>query len=213
MCDENPLERRYPPPLYKAFANRHGFRPDSCRPLFVSPSLPRKNEAPSGPLSTMHVTPELVADERARVRDRAPVVVPLLNETRDFLGDQFGVDVATATDEAYLQEVDAVFADGDRAVNVAAYTALLRDLDVADDYPGFVVDEVLGRKLAATIAGGDPLGTLAEATFHVADLLTDDSDATAGADDLDAALAAGFQTRLPGWEWTERESPFSVDPE
>ena len=25
------------------------------------------------------------------------------------------------------------------------------------------------------------------------------------------ALAAGVQTRLPGGEWTERESPFAVD--
>ena len=161
----------------------------------------------------MKVTPELVARERDRVRERAHVVVPLLNETRSFLGDRFGVEVARVSADAYRTEVDAVFADGDRAVNVAGYAALLRDLDVADDYPGFVVDEVLGRKLAATVAGGEPLGTLAEATFHVADLLVEDDDATAGADDLDAALAAGFQTRLPGWEWTEEESPFSVDPE
>jgi hypothetical protein len=103
-------------------------------------------------------------------------------------------------------EVAAVFADGDRGVNVAAYVGILRDLDVEGDYPGFVVDERLGRALAATIAGGDPLGLLAEATFHVADLYTHGG--PAGADDLDAALAAGFQTRLPGWEWREGPSPF-----
>lgn len=162
----------------------------------------------------MRVTPEFVARERDRFRDRATIVVPLLNETRAFLGDRFGVDVGTVTEERYRAEVDRVFAEGDRAVNIAAYAGLLRDLDVAGDHPGFVVDEVLGRKLAATIAGGDPLSTLAEATFHVADLLVDDSaaDVSAGADDLDAALAAGFQTRLPGWEWTEEESPFTVGP-
>lgn len=160
----------------------------------------------------MQLTPETVAAERDRVRTREPVV-PLLNRTRDRLGEQFGVAVGHVTPEQYRREVDAVFADGDRAVNVAAYAMLLRDLDVDGDYPGFVVDEVLGRKLAATIAGGEPLGTLAEATFHGADLLVDDRESSAGADDLDAALAAGFQTRLPGWAWRDGESPFSVPPE
>ena len=160
----------------------------------------------------MQLTPETVAAERDRVRTRE-TVVPLLNRTRARLGEQFGVAVGHVTPDQYRREVDAVFADGDRAVNVAAYAMLLRDLDVDGDYPGFVVDEVLGRKLAATIAGGEPLGTLAEATFHGADLLVDDRESSAGADDLDAALAAGFQTRLPGWAWRDGESPFSVPPE
>ena len=160
----------------------------------------------------MQLTPETVAAERDRVRTREPVV-PLLNRTRDRLGEQFGVAVGHVTPDQYRREVDAVFADGDRAVNVAGYAMLLRDLDADGDYPGFVVDEVLGRKLAATIAGGEPLGTLAEATFHGADLLVDDRESSAGADDLDAALAAGFQTRLPGWAWRDGESPFSVPPE
>jgi hypothetical protein len=157
----------------------------------------------------MELTPATVAAEHRRVRDRADVVVPLVNEVRDRLGDCFGTTVDPVSVERYRSEVDVVFADGDVAVNVAAYVALLRDLDVTDDYPGFVVDEVLGRELAATVAGGAPLSVLATATFHVADLLTH-GDGPAGVDDLDAALAAGFQTRLPGWEWTERDSPFSV---
>ncbi|EMA58113.1 hypothetical protein [Halorubrum kocurii] len=165
----------------------------------------------------MHITPETVSDERAWVRDRAPVVVPLVNETRERLGRLFETDVDPVTPAAYRREVDAVFADGEVAVNVAACVALLRDLDVADDYPGFVVDEVLGRELAATVAGGRPLSLLAQATFHFVDVrvgedATADGAGTAGADDLDAALAAGFQTRLPGWDWRERESPFAVDP-
>jgi len=159
----------------------------------------------------MELTPATVAEERDRIRTRDSVV-PLLNRTRDRLGEQFAVEVDHVTPAQYRAEVDAVFADGDRGVNVAAYALLLRDLDVDGDYPGFVVDEVLGRKLAATIAGGEPLGTLAEATFHGADLLVDEVEGQAGADDLDAALAAGFQTRLPGWSWRERESPFSVEP-
>jgi len=165
----------------------------------------------------MRVTPETVRDERAWVRDRAPVVVPLINETRERLGTLFETDVDPVTREAYRREADAVFADGEVAVNVAGCVALLRDLDVAGDYPGFVVDEVLGRELAATIAGGRPLSLLAQATFHFVDVhVSEDETAAdagaAGADDLDAALAAGFQTRLPGWEWREGEGPFAVGP-
>jgi hypothetical protein len=167
----------------------------------------------------MRVTPETVRDEREWVRTRAPVVVPLINETRDRLGTLFETDVDSVTREAYRREVDTIFADGEVAVNVAGCVALLRDLDVAGDYPGFVVDEVLGRELAATVAGGRPLSLLAEATFHLVDVhVSEDETApsgdsgTAGADDLDAALAAGFQTRLPGWQWREEASPFAVGP-
>jgi len=70
-------------------------------------------------------------------------------------------------------------------------------------YPG----ELAGaRILASMIAGEQPLRLLATATFHYADIHVS-SGSKAGADDLDAALAAGFQTRLPGWNWTE-SSPF-----
>jgi hypothetical protein len=159
----------------------------------------------------MELTPEAVAEERRLLRERAPTVVELINETRARLAELFAVRVDDVTTEQYRSEVDAVFADGDVAVNVAGYVRLLRDLDVTGDYPGFVVDEVLGRELAATIAGGQPLALLAQATFHVADVATH-TEGPAGEDDLEAALAAGFQTRLPGWEWRERESPFSVAP-
>ncbi|SEK46212.1 hypothetical protein [Haloferax larsenii] len=155
----------------------------------------------------MELTPAAVADEHQWVRDRADDIVPLINETRDKLGDLFDTDVGVVDESAYLAAVDDVFARGDVAVNVAAYVRILRTLDVEGDYPGFVVDEVLGRRLAATIAGGDPLGLLAEATFHFADVAVH-TDGVAGEDDLDAALAAGFQTRLPGWSWQEGDSPF-----
>jgi hypothetical protein len=159
----------------------------------------------------MRITPEVVRTERDWVRARAPAVVGTINATRETLGELFGTSVDPVGESAYRREVDAVFADGDRAVNVATYVCLLRELDVTDDYPGFVVDERLGRALAATIAGGDPLGLLAEATFHVADVQTHAAGG-AGADDLQAALAAGFQTRLPGWNWRETTSPFAVAP-
>lgn len=158
----------------------------------------------------MRLTPETVAEEYEWTIERASTVVPLINDVRTDLGAAFGTDVGTVTPDEYRAEVDAVFGDGDCAVNVAALIRLLRDLDVAGDYPGFVVDEILGRELAGTIAGTQPLRLLGEATFHYADVTTH-TEGTAGLDDLDAALAAGFQTRLPGWEWTEGESPFAIE--
>jgi len=156
----------------------------------------------------MRLTPDRVEAEYEWTRTRAPRIVTVINDTRERLGAAFDVTVDPVTEADYRTEVDAVFADGERGVNVAAYVALLRDLDVDGDYPGFVVDEVLGRELAATIAGGQPLALLAQATFHIADVFTH-SDGVAGVDDLDAALAAGFQTRLPGWSWRDGD-PFAV---
>jgi hypothetical protein len=162
-----------------------------------------------GRRSRMQVNPETVAAEHERIEDRVEVVVALINDVRGDLGEAFGTPVDSVTTRQYRTAVDAVFADGDVAVNVAALSGLLRTLDVPADYPGFVVDEFLGRRLASTIAGGEPLALLAEATFHYADVTTDGADdEPAGMDDRDAALAAGFQTRLPGWEWRENSSPF-----
>lgn len=171
---------------------------------------------------SMELTPAAVAREHEWVHGRAERTVALINDVREALGDQFGTDVAPVTTTQYGRAVDAVFADGDLAVNVAALVALLRDLDVHEDYPGFVVDELLGRELAGMIAGRQPLRLLGEATFHYADVHIDDAgggDAgggdvagdAAGVDDLNAALAAGFQTRLPGWEWADGDSPFAVE--
>ena len=159
----------------------------------------------------MRVTPATVEREYEWVRDRATVVVPLVSDVRTDRGDVFGTDVDPITTAGYESAVDDVFADGDLAVNVTALVATLRNLDVDGDYPGFVVDELLGRELAAMLAGQQPLRLLGEATFHYADIHTHgDGDDAAGADDLDAALAAGVQTRLPGWNWTDDDSPFSV---
>ena len=161
----------------------------------------------------MQVTPETVAAERDWLLARTDIIVPLINRVRVDLGDAFDTEVEPVEETTYRREVETVFADGDLAVNVAALVGLLRDLDVAGDYPGFVVDELLGRQLAGTIAGGQPLGLLGEATFHYADVMVHGTEEeTAGADDLDAALAAGFQTRLSGWSWRESASPFAVEP-
>lgn len=161
----------------------------------------------------MEITPERVAAERAWVREQSTRIVPLINDVRAELGREFEVDVDTVTTAQYESAVDDVFADGDLAVNVTAMVAILRELDVPGDYPGFVVDEVIGRELAATIAGTQPLRTLGEATFHYADVRVHGAaDDAAGRDDLNAALAAGFQERLPGWPWMDAPSPFAVDP-
>ncbi|ELY86121.1 hypothetical protein [Natrinema altunense] len=160
----------------------------------------------------MYVTPTRVREERDWVVNRTETVVALINDVRTDLGDAFGTDVDAVTESQYREAVDAVFADGDLAVNVAALIAILRELDVEGDYPGFVVDELLGRELAATIAGPQPLRTLGEATFHYADVrVHGDTDENAGIDDCEAALAAGFQERLPGWDWTDSESPFALE--
>jgi hypothetical protein len=161
------------------------------------------------------VTAETVAKQYDWVRDRGRVVT-LINSLREDFSSVFDTDVDPVTPEQYRGAVDEVFADGDLAVNVAALVAILREVDVEGDYPGFVVDEMLGRELAGAIAGTQPLGTLGEAAFHYVDVThhpeAEDggSEEGAGVDDLDAALAAGFQTRMPGWNWRDRDSPFSV---
>jgi len=159
----------------------------------------------------MELTPAAVDRERDWVRDQADTVVPLINEVRDDLGTAFGTDVDHVDASDYRSATEAVFAAGDRAVNVAALVSILRGLDVTEDYPGFIVDEFLGRELAAIIAGEQPLRLLSEATFHYADVTGSKTGRTAGSDDLAAALAAGFQTRLPGWDWRHGESPFTIE--
>ena len=159
----------------------------------------------------MELTPEAVARESDWVHDQADTVVPLINSVREDLAMAFETRVESIDSQEYRTAVQEVFGDGDRAVNVAALVTLLRDLDVSGDHPGFIVDELLGRELAGMIAGEQPLRLLGEATFHYADVSTQaPTHETAGADDLRAALAAGFQTRLAGWEWRAGASPFKV---
>lgn len=160
----------------------------------------------------MELTPDGVAQEAAWVHDRGDIVVPLTNRVREELAVAFETSVDPITDRQYHDAIEAVFAEGELAVNVAALVGILRTLDVQDDYPGFVVDELLARELAGMIAGEQPLRLLAEATFHYADVTHHgDGDEPAGVDDLDAALAAGVQTRLPGWNWREGENSFGVE--
>lgn len=156
----------------------------------------------------MDIDPEVVAAEHDRLLAEAPAIARTINDVRTRLGEAFDTEVDTVTAEQVRGALDDVFADGDLSVNVATLTAILRDLDVEDDYPGFVVDELLARELAGMLAGGQqPARLLGEATYHFADLHVHEGE-TAGADDLLAALAGGLQTRLPGWSWTEGPSPY-----
>ncbi len=164
----------------------------------------------TGVPAIMRITADTVRAERARIKEDADRYARLINDTRASLAVHFETEVGDVEGTQFEDAVDEVFADGDRAVNVAALCRLLREVDVAEDYPGFVVDEFLGRRLAATIAGGEPLRTLAEATFHFADVHIDDPSRGAGRDDLDAAIVAGFQTVLPGWPWRRSASPYGT---
>ena len=164
------------------------------------------------PAPDLDLTPAAVAAECEWLLDRGDVIVPIVNEVRADLGEAFDTTVDPIDAGDYERVIAETAADGDRAVNLAALVAFLRGMDVEGDYPGFVVDELLGRELAAMLAGDQPLRLLAEATFHVADVRTHGGpDEAAGADDLDAALAAGVQTRLPGWPWQEGPSPFALE--
>ena len=155
------------------------------------------------------ISAESVDGHRERLTADADHYVTLINRSRDRLGTAFEENVESVTTPQFRQEVEAVFADPNLAINVSGLLAVLDALDIVDDYPGFIVDEVLGRQLAVTIADGEPEATLAAATFHVIDAWYDDPTAGAGVDDRDAGIAAGFQVRLPGWAWQESDGPFA----
>lgn len=165
---------------------------------------------PRGMDATIRMDEHAVEEAHELLVARGPTIVALINRIRDDLGEAFETDVAEVDEAAYRSELRAIFADDDLAVNVAGLVRILLAIDVPGDYPGFVVDEVLGRELAGTIAGGQPWRTLAESTYHFADTVhAGDEGAAAGHDDLEAAVAAGVQTRLPGWSWTAARGPFS----
>lgn len=166
-------------------------------------------EPPATP--TISVTGEAIDAERAWLVAAADTYVELINRTRRQLGRRFDEEVDPVTVDQFTGEIEAVFERPARAANVTALLRLARAVDVVGDFPGFIVDERLGRRLAATIAGGEPEATLAEATFHYVDVWHDTPDAAAGHDDVDAGIAAGVQTRLPGWDWQAAPSPFDTD--
>ena len=153
----------------------------------------------------MRVSRDTVEKLDAYVDENLDDIVALVNDARDRLGDAFGEDVESVSADEVRAEFDDFLEDGDAALNAAALYRVGVGLEVRNDYAGFVVDEIVGRNLAAVVAGNDPDRTLAEATFHYVDVHTDEvlDETTAGEDDVLAGLAAGVQTRLPGWDWQE----------
>jgi hypothetical protein len=153
----------------------------------------------------MRVSRDTVEELDNYIEENLDEIVALVNDARDRLGDAFGEDVDPVSADEVRAEFDEFLENGDAALNAAALYRVGVGLEVRNDYAGFVVDEIVGRNLAAVVAGNDPDRTLAEATFHYIDVHTDDvlEETTAGEDDVLAGLAAGAQTRLPGWEWQE----------
>jgi hypothetical protein len=155
----------------------------------------------------MRISEETVEELDAYVAENLDDIVALINDARDRLGEAFGEDVDKMTRDEVRTEFDAFLEDEDAALNVAALYRVGVELEVRNDYAGFVVDEMIGRRIASTVAENDPEQTLAEATFHYIDVHThevlDEDEKTAGEDDVLAGLAAGLQTRLPGWDWQE----------
>jgi hypothetical protein len=153
----------------------------------------------------MRVSRDTVEELDDYIDENLDDIVALVNDARDRLGDAFGEDVESVSADEVRAEFDEFLDNGDAALNAAALYRVGVGLEVRNDYAGFVVDEIVGRNLAAIVAGNDPDRTLAEATFHYVDVHTDEvlEETTAGEDDVLAGLAAGVQTRLPGWDWQE----------
>ena len=153
----------------------------------------------------MRVSRDTVEELDDYIEENLNDIVALVNDARDRLGDAFGEDVESVSADEVRAEFDEFLDNGDAALNAAALYRVGVGLEVRNDYAGFVVDEIVGRNLAAVVAGNDPDRTLAEATFHYVDVHTDEvlEETTAGEDDVLAGLAAGVQTRLPGWDWQE----------
>ena len=153
----------------------------------------------------MRVSRDTVEELDDYIEENLDDIVALVNDARDRLGDAFGEDVESVSADEVRAEFDEFLDKGDAALNAAALYRVGVGLEVRNDYAGFVVDEIVGRNLAAVVAGNDPDRTLAEATFHYVDVHTDEvlEETTAGEDDVLAGLAAGVQTRLPGWDWQE----------
>ena len=155
----------------------------------------------------MRISEETVEELDAYVDENLDDITALINDARDRLGEAFDEDVDEVTRDEVRDEFDAFLEDEDTALNVAALYRVGVELEVRNDYAGFVVDEMIGRRIASTVAENEPEQTLAEATFHYIDVHThevlNEGEKTAGEDDVLAGLAAGLQTRLPGWEWQE----------
>jgi hypothetical protein len=144
--------------------------------------------------------------------EQKDIVVPLINDVRELLSNQYDKAVEPVSDDDYTDSVTEVFEHGELAVNITGLSICLKSIYLDDDYTGFVVDEILGRELASMIAGRQPYHLFGQGTFYYCELVMDDDGLTTGVDDLIAGIAAGFQLRIPGWDWSEPASTRRFSP-
>ncbi len=135
--------------------------------------------------------------------DNSEEIVDLINYSREKLGEEFDENVKKADEKNVKKELRKVLENKDLALNIAALYKIGKDLEIKNDYSGIIVDEIIGKNIAATIAESEPKKTLAEATFHYMDIHYN-SGSTEGEDDLISGIAAGLQTRIKGWKWQEK---------
>lgn len=135
--------------------------------------------------------------------DNSDEIVDLINYSREKLGEEFDEDVKKIDEEKVEKELKKLLENKDLALNIAALYKIGIDLEIKNDYSGVIVDEIIGKNIAATIAESEPKKTLAEATFHYMDIHYNSGN-TEGEDDLISGIAAGLQTRIEGWKWQEK---------
>lgn len=136
-------------------------------------------------------------------QDNSDEIVYLINYSREKLGDEFGENVKKVDEKKVKKELETILENKDLALNIAALYKIGKDLEIKNDYSGVIVDEIIGKNIAATIAESEPKKTLAEATFHYMDIHYNLGQ-TEGEDDVISGIAAGLQTRIEGWSWQEQ---------
>ncbi len=151
----------------------------------------------------MKISDSTINEFRDFFNENSDDVTELINLSRAKLGDIFNEDVELVGKDDVEDEFLYIMENRDLALNLSALYRIGVDLEVNNDYAGFIVDEIIGRQIASTIAQTEPEKTLSEATFHYIDIHTHQvlEEGTAGSDDVMAGIAAGLETRLPGWDW------------
>lgn len=136
--------------------------------------------------------------------DNSDEIVCLINYSREKLGEKFGENVNKVDEKKVKKELEKILENKDLALNIAALYKIGKDLEIKNDYSGIIVDEIIGKNIAATIAESEPKKTLAEATFHYMDIHYNSGN-TEGEDDIISGIAAGLQTRIKGWKWQKEQ--------
>ncbi len=128
----------------------------------------RKMQDTANPESGIGQTPAIVDAERARLLERVEIVVPLINNVRQQLGNAFETGIASVTGEQYRRPIRNIRrwrSSGQRRCTggPALEPRHRRRL------PGLSRRRTSGRELAATIASEQPRSPPAKVTVHYAD--------------------------------------------